>query len=108
MVFHLPGKNEIKMYINSVVHVYILKCLVFSMMAESDDTKCCLIAKFSDRSLLYESPSLKNITLKTLICPYKKEYEALLIFNSCKGKMHRIECLVSKNINEIEAFSSPS
>ncbi|XP_056008510.1 protein mono-ADP-ribosyltransferase PARP14-like, partial [Ostrea edulis] len=55
-----------------------------SMMAESDDTKCCLIAKFSDRSLLYESPSLKNITLKTLICPYKKEYEALLIFNSCK------------------------
>ena len=54
-----------------------------------NDTKYCRIVSFTDRKDLEKSPTLERIKPRAVICPYKKDNEALVVFNTQKGKTNR-------------------
>lgn len=63
-----------------------------------DDTKHCRIAVFMDEKKLYESSKLKKLHPRAIICPYKTKNQALVVFQTCEGKIHGKLVHTSKGI----------
>nr|XP_022341810.1 uncharacterized protein LOC111135768 isoform X8 [Crassostrea virginica] len=53
-------------------------------LKEDDDTKRCKIARFTDRKELDGNPIFQRIKPRAVICPYKNDNEALVIFEKRK------------------------
>lgn len=70
-------------------------------MRDLNDTKHCKIVSFKDRKDLEKNPILQRIKPRAVICPYKKDKEALVVFNTWKGKINKYNFVCFKQISRM-------